>query len=154
MPPLVTRTEWLVVNGVPLSTPAWWITNLDPELLSAPAIRGDDLLVPHATGVLPNRRRITATVKQLAMVVSGNNASDGTVNSNWRTGLITNVEYLNANLGLASATGAGTVTATWHRWDGSTKTAAVHVLGLVTQPLVQRHISAVLTLSIPLGVFA
>jgi hypothetical protein len=29
---VITRTEYLEVNSVPLSTPAWWITNLTPEI--------------------------------------------------------------------------------------------------------------------------
>lgn len=151
---VITRTEYLEVNTVPLSTPAWWITNLTPEMLSSSDVKGGDIDIPHATGSYPNPRRYAATVKQFQMVINGSSDKDGGTPANFRVGVNTNVDYLLANLGIASTTGAGTVTAIWHRWDATTKTAAVTVLGLHVADLSHRHVTAVLEISIPGGVFA
>lgn len=154
MPPLVTRSSYLTVNSLALSTPAYWITNLDGEMLRGATVRGTDTIIPHADGVYPNRRRRTAKLLQFQMVITGDYANDGTPASNYRSQLTTNVEILTAGLGIANGTGAGTVTATWTRWNASTLSAAVHVLGLETEDLAKRHVSAVLEISVPAGVFA
>lgn len=149
----ITRNHYLSVNGVPLSTPAWWVTNLEAELLSTPDVRGSDTLVPAAAGMLANPRIVTATTRALAMVILGGVDSDGNVNADQMAGLVANVEYLQANLGFASATGDGTVTAVWHRSNATTKTFPVTVLGLHCSKLTDRpQLSAVLELSIPAGV--
>ena len=151
---VVTRTEYLEVNGVALSTPAWWITNLTPEMLASPAVKGKDMDVPHAVGVLPNPRRVTVTVKQFQMVIVGTADRDGATPANYRAGLVANVEYLLAHLGIGLSTGDGTVTAIWHRWDATTTTGPVHVLGLHVAELNKRVVNAVLELSIPGGTFS
>lgn len=152
--PTVNRSSYLTVNGVDLATAAYWITNLEPEMLRGPTLRGSDTVIPHATGVYANRRRVTAKVLQFQMIVTGDFTNTGSAASDWRAQILTNVEYLTANLGLAYATGDGTVTATWHRYGGSTKTASVHVQSFETSDLVKRHVAAVLELSVPSGAFS
>lgn len=151
---VITRDEYLEVNSVPLSTPAWWITNLTPEMLSGPDMKGRDMDVPHAVGVYPNPRRVTVTVKQFQMVIVGTADKDGGTPANYRVGVLANIEYLRSNLGIGLSTGDGTVPAIWHRWDATTTSADVHVTGFHVAALNQRAVNAVLELSIPGGVFS
>jgi hypothetical protein len=151
---LVTRTSYLTVNSIDLSTPAYWITNLDSEMLRGPTLRGGDTVIPAATGVYPNKRIVTAKLLQFHMVIRGDVDNTGAATGDYRAGLTTNVEILTAGLGLGYAVGDGTVAATWHRWDGSPKTASVHVVSFETDDLLHRHASAVLELSVPSGAFA
>lgn len=150
----ITTTEYLEVNGVPLATPAWQITNLLPEMVSGATLRGSDIVIPHATGVLANKRRITATVKQFHMQIFPFKKWDNTAYTDRLTGLMTNTEYLTANLGLAYATGDGTVTATWHRQDATTKSASVTVTSFTTRDLGMAIVEGVLELSVRDGVFS
>ncbi len=154
MPVLVTRGSYLTVNSLDLSTPAYWITNLDTEMARGATLRGSDTVIPHATGVYPNKRRVTAKVLQFKMIIVGDVDNTGAAVSNYRIGLAANIAVLTAGLGLGYSTGTGTVTATFHPWTGSSTTAAVHVLSLETDDLLHRHASAVLEISIPSGAFA
>lgn len=151
---MALRDEYLVVNGITLCIRAFQITSLAALLDDAP-LRGDDRIVPGATGVLPYKRRRTVSVRTLPLFVDGAwDRLDAAV-ANPRNGLIANLEWLKANLGIALASGDGTVTAVWHRPDGSTKTAAVHVLGLIgVQKTSPATAMTTLDLSIPAGVFA
>ncbi len=152
---VITRNHYLEVNSVPLSTPAYWITNLEEQLLTAADLKGGDIDIPHVTGVLANPRRVTVTKKAFAMTIIGSVDRNNSVQSDQMAGLVANVEYLTSNLGIASASGDGTVTAIWHRSDSTTKSAAVTVLGLHCSKLTDRPmLSAVLEVSLPLGVFA
>lgn len=153
--PVITRTDYLEVNGTALSTPAYWITNLTAAMLSDSEVRGEDRLLPGTTGVRARKRRRTVTVKQFEMVIKGDVDNNGATNANPHTGLVTNTEFLKSNLGLAASSTDGTVTAIWHRPDTTTKTAAVHVVRFEVGELNKRatSLTAVLELSIPAGVF-
>lgn len=147
----ITRTNYLEVNSVPLSTPAWYVHNLEPALLSR-TLRGSDLVLPGAPGRRRRRRRIDEHIAQLEMTIRGKLKWDGTVYSDVTTGFVTNCEQLLANLGFANATA---VTATWHRRDSSTKTASVDIVGFTIADLgTFRDGKAVLELAIPAGAFA
>lgn len=153
MPTVITRDSYLVVNSVVLATPAWRILNLDDEMSSDSDVRGQDRLIPGSAGVRAKKRRRAVTVKQFEMWIGGAYDQTGAAYSDRRMGLITNVEYLKANLGLGYATGDGTVTATWHRYDTTTKAAAVHVTHFEVSDLNKRDVKAVLEISIPSGQF-
>lgn len=150
----VTRANYGELNNVPLSTPAWWIVNLEPECLSGPALKGADIDVPHAHGVLANPRRRAATVKQFEMKISSVFKWDGTTHPDPVTGIRLNVKELTANIGLASVSGDGTVPFEWHYGDGSSEGADVTVVRFEVSDLLKRHAQAVLEISVPTGTFA
>lgn len=151
--PLVNKASYLTLNSMPCATPAWWIKNLEDEILKAPALKGGDLDLPASTGALGFPRRIAATVYQFDMTFVGYYGSDGAAQA-WRAGIVTNIREFKAGIGIASASGDGTVTATYTTFGGGTTSAAVHVVRFETQSPNKTSIDAVLEISAPLGVFA
>lgn len=153
----ITRDEYLeidanpggVANMIPLATYAWEILDLSP-LWSSAKKRGSDRLVPGVAGVRSYRRRRTVTVRSLPMIVYGDLDQNGAAYADAREGLETNIAYLEANLVEDPGTTAGTRNAILHR-PLSTKSGAVHVLGLELAPLGPSSVRAVLELSIPAG---
>lgn len=69
--------QYLEIGGVPLSTSAWEVLNIH-ALMSGPATRGDNLVMPGATGVRAIRHRNTEKTVSLEMAVFGDKAPDGT----------------------------------------------------------------------------
>lgn len=63
--------QHVVIGGVPLSTPAWEVLNVH-VLMSGPATRGENLVMPGATGVRAVRHRNTEKTVSLEMAVFGN----------------------------------------------------------------------------------
>lgn len=124
----VTRTYYLELNSVPLATHAWEIPDLSP-LLDDPALRGSDRLLPQLSGLRPYKRVVTGTIVTLPLDVVGAVDEDNDPYDDVFEGLLTNMDYLKANLGLAEETGDGTVPAVFHRGDLNSLTADVHFLG-------------------------
>lgn len=147
----ITAAEYLEVNDVPLATPAWRILDLS-ALFGSPALRGSDDLIPGVAGVIPNPRRITVTTLALPMAIFGERDREGVAHPSVREGLMLNIDELLAQVA-EPATGDGTVEAVWHRADGGTLTADVHVLGLPIRSLGPTAALATLQLSIPQGRF-
>ena len=143
----------LTVNGVLLNDD--WVCAYDlAPLLDDADLRGGDRLIPHATGVVAYARRRTVPRIDLPLWIAGPPRWDGVPQSDTPMGLVTNVEYLRVNLGIASQAGDGTVVASWARPDGTTRTAAVHVISpLRVRPRNREFAQAVLTLSLPNGRF-
>lgn len=145
-----TRTYYLELNAVPLATYAWEIPDLSP-LLDSPAIRGSDRLLPQLPGVRPYPRVVTATIITLPLDVVGDVDEDGDPYTDVFEGLITNMAYLNANLGLAE-TGDGTVPAVFYRGDLNSLTADVTFLGFKgTSTKGKNLIRTTFDISVPAG---
>ncbi len=151
--PVLVKTEYLEINGVPLATPAWRITDLT-ALYDAPEVKGDDLDVSHGV-MIPKLRRVTRTRKVFPMVIYGQWDQEGNFNGdNARLGLLTNVDYLLTNVVLPSAVGDGTHTAIWHLPGGGTRTAQVHVIPPLRLGAASRTSQlATLDISVPAGRF-
>lgn len=161
--PLITRDEWLEIDGIPLATPAWEILDLSP-LEDAAAQRGQDRLIPGAAGVIPFPRRKTVTVRSLQMVILGTFDQEGVATCATGDGSgeayreavrirrAANKDYLVDNLVTPPGTADGTRAAVLNRVDGSTWSADVHVIGpMQLAPIGWLGYRAVLTLSIPTG---
>lgn len=151
--PVITRTEYLEINGVPLATPAWEIVDLSP-LWEGAEVRGADRLLPGVIGVRPYRRRATVTVKALRMVIYGDKNLDGVVQADVRLGLWNNIAYLRTNVVDPTNVGNGTRTAILRAPGGITRSGPVHVLSPLKlgADLGPTSVRAVLELSIPGGV--
>lgn len=160
MPPLVTRTEYLEINSVALSTPAYWLRSLVP-LKEGPKTRGANRLVPAVKGRTAYKPYTDETRVLLPIVIVGQYDNSGAAIANPKDGLQDNIDYLLTNVVLtADAGGAGTASdgtrsATWHLPDGSTtRTANVQVLGLDLAPLGKSSVQGALDIVIPAGRFA
>jgi hypothetical protein len=146
----ITRTNYLEVNSVPLSTPAWWIVNLETEIVKR-TTRGSNLLLAQATGRRRRRRYLDECVYQFEMRIRGMVKWDGTLHANASDGFIANAEQLTANLGIASSSA---VTATWHRTGSASKTASVDIVHFECADLGHRDAKAILEIVAPAGLFA
>lgn len=154
MPPVITATEYLVINAYPLATPAYRLTDLT-ALKDGPDVRGDDRPIPHKAGVKGLPRRINVTKRALPIIVFGSYKNDGTAHSNALVGLQYNIDELLTNVVNPVSTGNGTRAAVWHLPDGSTtRSADVTVISpLVLVRFGPIRARGVLEISIPAGVW-
>lgn len=67
---VVNLDQHVVIGGVPLSTPAWEVLNIQ-ALMSGPATRGENLIMPGSTGVRALRHRNTQRTVTLELAVFG-----------------------------------------------------------------------------------
>jgi len=126
-------------------------------------VRGEDRLLPLAAGVIPYLRRRTVTRHSLPMVIQGEVDENGVPYPDVWAGLEANIAQLRASVVDPTGVGDGTRPASLVMPSGATRTADVHVLGLVlgrtqagTNTLTGNEgvgMLATLELSIPTGVF-
>jgi hypothetical protein len=142
----------LTIGGVAMNGPAWKVLNLH-ELWQPADQRGTDRIIPGADGAIALRRRNTATVRSLQMLISGTHLQNGTEASTPLIGLQVNVEYLRDNVVAPTGTGDGTRSAVLTMPSTATRTENVHVTGFeFGEVRPDGHwLRAVLTLSIPSG---
>lgn len=151
---VITSPEYLEIDGVPLSTPGWYTTNMD-DIWASAEVRGEDLLIPGAAGVRPYPRRATVTKATVELAVVGDTGPDGAAQDP-RAGLAANCDALRA---LTTTTGVapdGTRPAILHLAPGApvtTRTANVHVLRIRFARNGPNFATGQLELSIPAGVF-
>lgn len=153
----------LVIGGISMNRPAWAISADEVgeggllQLITNVEQRGDDRLIPTASGMMPFRRRITRTTHELRMLVVGEVDANGTEVVDHSAGLTANLRYLFTNIVAPVATPEGTRLASYTAPDGATTTADIHVTGM-RQSSYRLGPSAVwegqLLISVPAGVFA
>lgn len=128
-------SQYLELAGVPLSTPAWEVLNLQ-VLLSGPTTRGSNVIIPGATGVRPRRRRATERRLTLELALSGIRDAEGTLYDDPVLGLLENIEALREVTDPPTASNS-VITATLY-WNGETRTGGVQVenfeVGAYTSP--------------------
>lgn len=151
MADLITADEYLIIDTVPLATPAWRILDLTPLWTSADQI-GSDRKLPGVNGSRAYRRYKTATQLVFSGKCWGARDREGTYYGDAREGLHANMAVL---LGLTEpvASDTGTRAATWVV-PGTDKTADIHVLGLEPRAKTPVEVMFSLTISIPAGRFA
>lgn len=93
MPFTIVGAEYIEIDAVPLSTPAWATLNL-PELLQPPPRRGNDRVIPNAAGQRPKRRLADEAKRTLMLLVVGDTDWEANVYTNKRGGLIANIDKL------------------------------------------------------------
>lgn len=154
----------LTIGGILMNRSAWAIIGDDTgrggllPLWVDVEQRGEDRLLPGAAGVIPYRRRVTVTTHDLRLIVTGDVDLNGTATSNSKTGLITNLNYLYANVVAPTGATDGTRAATLTFSGITSRTANIHVLRLEPERYNYVDGSAVfegtLQISIPAGRFA
>lgn len=123
------RTEYLEIDAVPLSTPAWEIEDLS-SLWDMPTIRGDSGLVPYRRGVIPFRRSFGPKLVDLPFVIVGDSDPDGGVPADARAQLWANRDELMRTVWRPlqiSATGSRLVR--YYTPDGSTLAGPGKIVG-------------------------
>lgn len=88
-----TSDESITIDGIPLNTPAWIVTDASDLLNGAPS-RGADILIPGRRGTLARRRSMDATEVLLPVVVFGDKSPNGTPYADVRQGLLENLDAL------------------------------------------------------------
>lgn len=145
----------LSIGGVAMNCAAWKLTGDSLMRLWLPAPqRGDDRIVPGASGVLALQRRNTSRSVSLDLLISGEADRNGVAATGTYTAqLYTNIAYLRDNVVAPTGTGDGTRSAVLTPPSGASLTEPVHVLSLETGDvsLDGRWVRAVLGLSIPSG---
>lgn len=152
MPDLITATEYLEINSVPLATPAWRITDLTALNRSAEQ-RGTDRLLPLA-GIRSLPRHPTVTSFVLPFRVWGHMDREGTPYADPRAGLKANLAVLHSAIFDPVQTGDGTRSATWHQAGGTTVTKDVKVLPWTPSAVSPRSQRGDLVITITTGRFA
>jgi len=146
---VINAVEYLVLDGLPLATPAWYTTEMS-DLIGTAEVRGSDILVPFADGVRPQPRRPTVSQATVSLAVVGDTNPDGSAHASVRDGLRANCKAL---AWLASRNGvdaAGTRLAELHL-DGETRVGRVHILRLRFARESAGYATGQLELSIPAG---
>lgn len=142
----------LTIGGVSMNTPAWKVLNL-AVLWQPAAQRGQDRLVPSATGVRKFQRRATVTEHDLELLIVGSHTRTGSTNADLFEGLQANVDYLITNVVNPTGTSDGTRSAVLTMPDGTTRTEPVHVTGMQFGETAGNgaYLKAVLSISVPSG---
>lgn len=122
-------------------------------------IRGQDRVLPSATGVIAYPRRMTVTRCDLRLLIVGDVIGQtGVPASDPVEGLATNIEYIRANILAPVVSSTGTRAATLTVPGLATRSANIHVLGLDIQSYQLGMCGAIavttLQISIPGGRFA
>lgn len=149
---VITEDEYLEINSVPLATPAWLLLDID-QMWNPADVRGTDLIIPGAVGVVALPRRKTVSNRSLTLVIFGDFTWEGTPVANVRVGLQNNLAHLKTNI-VDPASGDGTRTAVLHLPSGATKTGPVHVEHFSVVGQTRSGLGATLDLSLPLGELA
>lgn len=152
----IACTGILTVNSVSLNTVAWDISDLT-DLWFHYDVRGEDRILPGVNGVIPYRRRRAPTRHDLTIWIVGDVAANGTPFADPKIGMETNLATLDTNVIAPTNVGDGTRAASLAMPSGATRTASIHVLGLVKQQIhfngTQSIMEATLQISIPAGKF-
>lgn len=127
----------LVISAVSMNRSAWMV-GADKEgkggllqLIAHIDQRGQDRLLPTATGVIAYPRRRTVTEHELRLVIVGDVDRTGADVADHEAGLVTNIRYLMDNVIAPVASATGTRTATYTPPGGGTSiTGPVHVTGI------------------------
>ena len=129
----------LTIGGISMNRLAWGVFG-DEEgqggllpLWFQTEQRGQDRLLPGATGVIAYRRRETVTQHELRILVVGDVDSAGAAVSDHAEGLAANLAYLESNVIQPTNLTDGTRAATLTVPGQATRSANIHVLGLVPQ---------------------
>lgn len=120
-------------------------------------VRGQDRILPGVPGVIAYPRRVTVRRMDFRLLVVGDVDAAGAPVADSKEGLEANLEWIRTNFLAPVVSSTGTRTAVLTLPSGGTRTAEIHVLGVVTQSYTLQECGAVwvgtLQISIPSGRF-
>ena len=146
---LVTATEYITIDGVPLSTPAWTTTDLT-ELLDGPENRGSNLVIPRRPGAIFRAKIRDSKIVNIPIVIFGDRDAENNVHADPRQGLIDNINALKAALFMPSFPSARLLT--YYRASGNVEATCQTTPKLDISPIGPTTARGVLTIEIPSGV--
>lgn len=129
----------LTIDSVDMNRPAWAVIGDERgegglvQLWADFDVRGEDRILPSATGVIAYPRRITAKRFDLRLLVVGDVDQAGAPTADSLIGLQANLEVIRSSVLAPVVSSTGTRSATLLMPSGGSRTAAIHVLGVVTQ---------------------
>jgi len=122
-----TRTEYISIDGLPLTTAAWETEDI-ASILDGPATRGNDLTIPTRYGALARRRVFEPREITIPLTVNGWYDSDGGTHADPRAGLLANLDELKKHLAPDYTSLEGTRRLLWEDASGDIyREADVHV---------------------------
>lgn len=128
----ITRTEYVEIDGLPLATPAWEVTDLSP-IYDMHDLIGDFPIIPYRRGTLAARPGQGPKRIDLPLVIFGDYDKDGAAYPDAKIGLRANVdEILRDVLGPVILTATGERLLRYHHPNG---TAIRSASALVRGPL-------------------
>jgi hypothetical protein len=122
--PVTFPDRYIEIAGLPLSTPAWELLNIE-TLLAGMQSRGSNIVIPHARGTRPRRRRHDQRTVSLEMAVTGAYSPLGAINADAALGLLANLETLAAVLDPPNTTDS--LVAVTLTWRGQTRSGFAQV---------------------------
>lgn len=129
----------MTIDGISMNRPAFAIVGDERgeggyvKLWADFDVRGEDRILPSATGVIAYQRRMTVTRVDFRLLVVGDVDEAGAPVADSVVGLQDNIEYIRSNVIAPVATSTGTRAAVLTMPSGATRSANIHVLGVVTQ---------------------
>lgn len=152
LPATTARHGQVEVLSVEFHSPCVRIQNFQVFFGSGPK-RGSDLVIPHAQGVRPRRRRRTSVQRELELLVAGDVDAAGDPYANYEVGIQSNFAVLDAlTEDPGTLTGTRSMTVTWP--SSATSTKDVHVLEFIPGDIQAPGLfTASLVISIPGGRF-
>lgn len=129
----------LTIDSIDMNRPAWAVIGDERgvggliQLWADFDVRGEDRLLPGVTGVIAYPRRMTAKRFDLRLIVVGDVDSAGAATADSLDGLQANLEYIRSNVLAPVVSQTGTRAAVLTMPSGATRTADIHVLGVITQ---------------------
>lgn len=126
----------LTIGGILMNRPAFAIMGDENgeggllDLITHAEQRGQDRILPGATGVIAYRRRLTVTTHDLRLLVVGDVDENGSAHTNFSSGLAHNLDYIYNNVVTPVVSSTGTRAASLQIPGLGTKTANIHVIGM------------------------
>jgi len=146
---LVTATEYIDIDGVPMATPAWLATDLS-ELNDGPENRGSNLVIPRRPGAVFRAKIRDSRIVNIPIVIFGDRDAENNVHADPRQGLIENINALKAALYMPSFAAARVLT--YYRAAGNVEATVQTTQKLDITPIGPTTARAILTIEIPSGV--
>ncbi len=141
-------------SPVSMHTYAWNVLDLTELWSIFVAVRGDNVTIPHLEGTRPYPRRRDESRHSLEMALTGICDKDRTYYADYWIGYETNLGYLEANI-VGDPPGSATRDASIVMPSGTTRTAAIQVLGIVPVHHGKGELAAAtLEIVVPAGYFA
>ena len=148
---VVTASEYVAIDDVPLATPAWVATDLS-ELNDGPENRGENLVIPRRPGSVFRPKVREERIANIPMVIFGDRDPEGNTYADSRQGLIDNINLLKKALTTPNTPNVNARLLTYYRASGNVEAGVQTTPKLDIQPVGPYSARAVVTVVIPSGI--